>query len=417
MPMTVAPELEANDRISLLDRTVDVDAHEFAPPHLWGAVFGPAAARMAPVCEPFAAMMGEDYMVLPHLTGDDMPMTLENVWGVRSTGAPGAFDMRRRLEVMDLMGVTRQLIFPSFGLFAQILATLGEGGGAVAESMQQLLGGGLSPQEAQRLGWAGIDEYNEWAIRCASLDPDRLRPVGILKQARDVGELVAQAQSLIDRGLRGLLINTGLPPAEVSPAAHALDPFWALLAERNVPILAHVGGDLGFLGSSRWSNAEAFIPSKMGLEVGIEPYSYATLHLCAAHWLTVMVMGGVFERHPGLRCGAIELGGHWLGPLADSLDMWATTIFARRMKPIISKKPSAYLARNVRVTPHNIVEPIAEFMTRYPHLSSCYCYATDYPHLEGGMHIKTKVYETLKPLGEEVLERYFVTNGQWLLPE
>jgi predicted TIM-barrel fold metal-dependent hydrolase len=413
--MSVAADRSAET--PLLDRTLDVDGHEFAPPHLWGAVFGPTAAKLAPVCEPFAAMMGEDYMVLPHLIGDHMPMTLENVWRVRTTGAPGAFDMRRRLEAMDLMGVRRQLIFPSFGLFAQILATGPDGGGAIAQAMQNLLGGGLSPQEAQRLGWAAIDEYNDWAVRTSALDPDRLRPVGILKHARDVDDLIAQAKGLIDRGLRGVLINTGSPPAGISPAAHALDPFWALLAERDVPILAHVGGDLGFLGSSQWSAAEAFTPTKMGLEVGLDPYSYATVHLCVVHWLTVMVMGGVFERHPRLRFGAMELGGHWLGPLADNLDMWATTIFARRMKPIISMRPSEHLARNVRVTPYNIIEPIDELMTRYPQLASCYCYSTDYPHLEGGTDIKAKVYGTLKPLGEEILEKYFVRNGEWLLPD
>ena len=31
-------------------------------------------------------------------------MTHENVWTLRHTGAPGAFDMDRRLEAMDLMG-------------------------------------------------------------------------------------------------------------------------------------------------------------------------------------------------------------------------------------------------------------------------------------------------------------------------
>lgn len=87
------------------------------------------------------------------------------------------------------------------------------------------------------------------------------------------------------------------------------------------------------------------------------------------------------------------------------------------MKQTLSMKPSEYLARNVRVTPHNIVEPVAGFFTRYPHLASCYCYSTDYPHLEGGAHIQTKVYEMLKPLGDAVLEKYFVANGEWLLPQ
>lgn len=401
----------------LLDRTMDVDGHEFAPPHLWGGLFGPTAARLAKVCGPFIDMMGEGYIAKPDLAGDDLPMTLDNVWTVRNTGAPGAFDMHRRLAAMDLMGVKRQLIFPSYGLWGQILSTGPDGGGALAQAMQHLLGDGMSAEESRAIGFAGIDEYNEWAIRATAIDRDRLRPVGMLKAPRDVDDLMAQATGLIDRGLRGLLINTGSPPAGLSPAAPELDPFWALLAEREVPVMAHVGSDLGFLGASEWSNAPAFAPNKLALEVGLEPYSYATLHLAIEHFLTVIVMGGVFERHPKLRFGAIELGAHWLGPLADSLDMWATKIFARRLQSTLSMKPSEYLARNVRVTPHNIVEPVADFLTRYPQLASCYCYSTDYPHLEGGAHIKEKVHAMLAPLGEDVLERYFAANGAWLLPD
>ncbi|MGB8366094.1 MAG: amidohydrolase family protein [Rhizomicrobium sp.] len=415
--MSIREERTTKAESSPLNRTLDVDGHEFAPPHLWGTLFGPTAERLSKVCEPFIAMMGDGYILRPDQAGDDAPMTLENVWTLRHTGAPGAFDMKRRLEAMDLMGVRRQLIFPSYGLWGQILSTGPDGGGAIAQVMQNLLGEGLSAQESRELGFAGIDEYNEWAIRTTAHDADRLRSVGMLKSPRDVGDLMEQATGLMDRGLRALLINTGSPPAGLSPAAPELDPFWGVLAERNVPVLAHVGSDLGFLRSSQWSNAPAFAPNKLALEVGLEPYSYATLHLAIEHFLTVMVMGGVFERHPTLRFGAIELGAHWLGPLADSLDMWATTVFARRMKQTLSMKPSEYLARNVRVTPHNIVEPVAGFFTRYPHLASCYCYSTDYPHLEGGAHIQTKVYEMLKPLGDAVLEKYFVANGEWLLPQ
>jgi predicted TIM-barrel fold metal-dependent hydrolase len=314
------------------------------------------------------------------------------------------------------MGVRRQLIFPSFGLWGQILSTGPDGGGSIAQAMQNLLGEGLSPEESRALGCAGIDEHNDWAARTTALDPDRLRPVGMLKPARDADDLIGQARGLLDRGLKGLLINTGSPPAGLSPAAPELDPFWALMAERDAPVMAHVGSDLGFLGSSEWSNAPAFAPNKLALEVGLEPYSFSTIHLAVEHFLTVMVMGGVFERHPRLRFGAIELGAHWLGPLADNLDMWATKVFARRLKPTLSKLPSAYLARNVRVTPHNMIEPVAEFMTRYPRLASCYCYSTDYPHLEGGAFVRDKVHAMLAPLGDEALESYFVTNGTWLLP-
>ncbi|MBW8783787.1 MAG: amidohydrolase family protein [Novosphingobium sp.] len=398
----------------LLGRTLDVDGHEFAPPHLWGEIFGPVAARLAEVCAPFIAAMGEDYIARPGQAADDAPMTAENVWTLRHTGAPGAFDMRRRLEAMDLMGIRRQLIFPSYGLWGQILATP-EGGGPIAAGMRQFLGN-LSVEESIALGFAGTDEWNEWAVRTTALDPDRLRPVGMFKTPRDPEDLIGQARGLIDRGLRGLLINTGMPPGGFSPAAAELDPFWALVAAHDVPVFAHVGSDLGLLASSTWSEAPAFAPNKLSIELGFEPYSMASMHLSAEHFLMVIVLGGVFERHPRLRFGAIELGAHWLGPLADYLDMWVEKVFARRIKGTLSLKPSEYLARNVRVTPHNIVEPVDRFFERYPHLATCYCYSTDYPHIEGGAHIKDKVLAMLAPLGPKRLEQYFATNGEWLLP-
>lgn len=400
--------------VPLLERTMDVDGHEFTPPHLWGDIFGPVARRLAEVCAPFIQAMGENYIDRPGQAGDDTEMTRENVWTMRHSGAPGAFDMARRLQAMDLMGVRKQLIFPSYGLWGQILSTP-EGGGPIAAGMRRYLGD-LSVSEAIELGFAATDEWNAWATRTTTLDPDRLRPVGMFKSPRDVDDLMSQAETLINAGLKGLLINTGTPLANLSPAAPELDTFWALLAEREVPVLAHVGSDLGFLNSSDWSNAPAFAPNKLSFELGFEPYSLATVHLSVEHFLTVMVLGGVFERHPALRFGAIELGAHWLGPLADNLDMWVEKVFARRVKETLSMKPSEYLARNVRVTPHNIVEPVAQFFERYPRLATCYCYSTDYPHLEGGAHINRKVQEMLEPLGESVQERYFNTNGGWLLP-
>jgi predicted TIM-barrel fold metal-dependent hydrolase len=406
--------VEASKELELLERTIDVDGHEFAPPHLWGEIFGPVAARLAEICAPMISAMGADYIERLGQKADDAPMTAENVWTLRHTGAPGAFDMARRLEAMDLMGVTRQLIFPSFGLWGQILSTP-EGGGPIAASLSRIMGD-LPVEEMKRIGFAATDEWNDWCVRTAALGEGRLRPVGMLKAPVDVADLMTQTQSLIDRGLKGVLLNTGSPPAGVSPASEELDPFWAMLAAQNVPALAHVGSDLGFLNSSEWSKAAAFAPKKISIELGFEPYSLATTHLPAEHFLTIMVLGGVFERHPTLRFGAIELGAHWLGPLAENLDMWVEKAFARRIKDVLSMKPSEYLARNVRVTPHNIVEPVEMFFERYPQIASCYCYSTDYPHLEGGTHVNRAMHDRLAPLGDDILRKYFAGNGEWLMP-
>ena len=393
---------------------LDVDGHEFAPPRVWGEIFGPTAERLAEFCGPFIAAMGEDYILRPEQAADDAAMTAENVWTMRHTGAPGAFDMARRLEAMDLMGISRQLVFPSFGLWGQILSTP-DGGGPIAAGLRHFLGD-LSHDEAIKIGFAATDEWNDWAVRTTALDTDRLRAVGMLRAPRDAGDLIEQTQELIGRGIRALLINTGSPLAGLSPAAPELDPFWALAAVNDMPVMAHVGSDLGLFASAAWADAPAFAPEKLSFELGFEPYSLASTHLAAEHFLMLLVLGGVFERHPTLRFGAIELGGHWLGPLAENLDMWADKVFARRLAGKLSLKPSEYLARNVRVTPHNIVEPVAQFFERYPQVAQCYCYSTDYPHLEGGRHIKARVKEMLEPLGDEVAETYFAGNGEWLLP-
>src|SRR3546814_1432134 len=65
-----------------------------------------------------------------------------------------------------------------------------------------------------------------------------------------------------------------------------------------------------------------------------------------------MVLDGVFERHPDLRCGVIEMGASWVPSLMRRLD-YAAKSFARTepMLGELSMKPSEYVRRQVRVTP------------------------------------------------------------------
>jgi predicted TIM-barrel fold metal-dependent hydrolase len=78
-------------------------------------------------------------------------------------------------------------------------------------------------------------------------------------------------------------------------------------------------------------------------------------------------------------------------------------------------RPSEYIARNVRVTPYHF-ESVDSYIERYPYLADVYCYSSDYPHREGGRESKQVFYEKLAPLGEDVVEKFFFTNGELLLP-
>jgi predicted TIM-barrel fold metal-dependent hydrolase len=396
------------DKLAFLNRTMDVDAHEMAPHHFWEEMYGESGGRLAKIAEPLLKKLGGNDFYNPSVTADDLELNEANVLTIRGVKAPSAFDFSRRTAAMDLLGARRQLVFPGFGLIAMLLFE----GNPYLSSMAS----NLSPAQLRKLGETGVDAHNDWAVRTSALDPDRLRIVGFIKPSDSVEQLVRQAEDLTGRGIRAVQILAGSPPGGRSPAHPDLDPFWSLLAERNIACTIHVGGEGGFLSSAEWRNAPAFAPGKVeSHELGLEPYSFATLHFAVSNWLTCMVLGGVFERHPTLRFGAIEWGADWLGPLAERLDMFAKA-YATRLARFISLRPSEYLNRNVRVTPFNNFEPIEEHFKRYPQVANSFCYSTDYPHIEGGTNIKAKFYKRLESFGDEVLQNFFVNNGELLLP-
>lgn len=395
----------------LLDETLDIDAHEMTPSHLWGEVFGEAAGRIAELAVPVLKKTGANDFYNPDVSGDVEDITEENAWHIRGSRAPGAFDMSRRLSVMDVMGIQRQFVFPSFALFANHLYAGSEA------THRDRYGLDMPEGEIRKLGAAGIDEYNAWVVRESHRDPERIRPVAYVHPGHSPQELTDQVTDLIDRGVLAINLPAGDPPGGRSPASPDLDPLWQMLSERNIAVLVHVGGETQFVKSPEWSRAPAFKPGKVeSHELGSEPFSFATVSFAISNFLTAMTLGGVFERHPGLRFGAIEIGAGWFGPLADNLDMWARDVYRVRMAPFISKLPSEYLAANVRVTPFNNFEPVDKYLTRYPHLLSSYCWSTDYPHIEGGKDIKNKFLAMLSSMGDEVIQKFFRKNSELLLP-
>ena len=396
--------------VPVLARVLDLDSHEMAPLQYWGPIWGPAAGEIAKqVTECLKAQIANDFYAPAH-KGDVTPIDHDSVWNLKGTSAPGAFDFSRRLEVMDEMGIARQLVFPSFAIFAS-MAKIGN-----EFQVKNFLGMKGTIDEIRELGDAGLSEYNDWAARTTRAS-DRIRCVAYIMDNGTVADLCEQAEILINKGIRAINIPHGVPPAGVSPADPVMDDFWALLEKNNVPLVTHVGNEQGLFASGQWKkNVPAFALGKtQSIELGLEPYSFANLYLTASHFITVLILGGVLERFPRLRVGMIEQGSSWLGPAADNLDMWARDVYYNRLKGHISMLPSEYINRQIRVVPFNDFEPVAQDFQRYPQIADSYCYATDYPHVEGGKESKQKMYDQLVPLGEEILEKFFVSNGELLL--
>jgi len=155
----------------------------------------------------------------------------------------------------------------------------------------------------------------------------------------------------------------------------------------------------------------AAFPDRPGGEERIGPFYIVVAHLAAEVYLTCLVMGGVFERFPGLRFGAIEFGASWLGPLAERLDRHASLL--AKVDTRLPLLPSEYLRRNVRVTPQ-WSEPLDVMVERFG-LHECYVFSTDYPHIEGGRHPVQSFRAMAERLRPGYVEDFFVTNGELLL--
>jgi hypothetical protein len=384
-------------------RMIDVDSHDAVPAQRWESDYGPIAGRLAErfYAQPPNNPGGSNF---PDFKQDDLPINADTVWNTKGSFAPGAVDISRRAEVMDLTGVARQLMFPSaVTIMGAILQNSGDNDGA------------LPGFEGRReYGRALIEAGNRWSMGAAALS-DRVRPVAALG-GDTVAEVMENAHALIDGGIRAVWLMGGVPPGGKSPAHTDLDPLWALLSERQVTATLHIGGDSGFLATYEWGRAPAFDGFKVGAEFSLSPWNLSIQHLAAQNFVATMVTGGVFERHPELRFGAIELGAHWIGPLAASLDMWHENnqTFGVNGEMRLARRPSEYISRNVRVSPFHF-EPVDDYLDRYG-LTDVYCYASDYPHLEGGRDPMVKFARRLERFGPEVMEKFFVTNGQHLVP-
>src|SRR6266436_76097 len=85
-------------------RIMDIDSHEYTPVNHWVDRFGQ-------ITKPFVdALMVSKLPIRAHVEHDDTPIDDHGVWKTKFGRAPGAFDFKRRLEVLDYTGVQKQIV-------------------------------------------------------------------------------------------------------------------------------------------------------------------------------------------------------------------------------------------------------------------------------------------------------------------
>jgi hypothetical protein len=392
---------------SLCGRIIDVDSHEMMPAAEWPRYFGSEVKDLAEFWERFSVaemnrlMPGKAEQLLTGGYHGDVAAVGPDIGNVKGPNAPGATDPGRRLEVMDAMGIRSQLMFPSGIALLGFTAQLGKGHPELARF----------GSDVRRLGKRWMEVYSEWAITAARIS-GRIRPV-LPVYGETPEALFDNARRLIDSGIRALWLASGALLGGRSPAHPDLDRFWALLSETRTAALLHGGGEGQFLETRAWKDAPAFDGYRSTAEFDFDPWSMSVYHLPSQNFVTTLIFGGVFARFPELRLGVIEVGSHWVGPLLEMLDL----VYGAFRSPTayrLPRQPSDYMRENVRVSVL-IYEPVDLWLSRHAGLEDILCFSTDYPHPEGGRGALERLYDRIAPLGTEVVEKFFVTNGEALV--
>ncbi len=390
----------------LSGRIVDVDTHEMMPAQVWREHFGEIDDQFveAFLHDETLGSVSPNNPNQPSFTGDTLAIG-EDIWDIKGPLAPGAVDPARRIEVMDRMGIHRQLMFPtSVALYGMGLMLYPADYGY----LRRFTG------DRQQTGRRLCEAYNRWIAERAVFS-DRIRPVAVV-YGDTPEELLSVTKGVLADGLKAVMLMSSVLPGGCSPAAEALDPFWKLLTDNGAVATLHIGAEGGFLKTDKWRDAPAFEGFRVHAEINFDPWRQSIVSWPAENFLTAMILGGVFARHPTLQMGAVELGAYWIGPMTEKLDY----IYERRNGATgagtykLPERPSEYVRRNISITP-SVGEPVGQYIERYG-LEDIYCFSSDYPHIEGGKSPMQTFYDSVKDRGEAVVEKFFVGNGARLLP-
>lgn len=358
---------------------VDCDTHLYVEPGQFEAAFGADFARRFKTIHDLA-FGRRDVTQRARLDVSE-----SNVWEVKHWDCAGSYDITERLRALEIMGIDRQILFPD---------------GIVSGILNSSLAGAT----------AATRNYNEYALDWARPSGGRLRPASVLRF--DSPDVVVEAERLVSAGAFGFTAYCGRPPGGLSPADASWDPLWALLAESGRPLLLHSGSESGFLDKGWTRGTRLDSGPAMGAEGG--PFALAMSHLAPKVFLSALVLGGVLERHPGLKVGVLEFMANWLGPFAELLDQ-SVDFYPSPMGKRPTLKPSELLQRQVRLTPF-FWEPVGTYIARYG-LEDCYVFSSDYPHEEGGVDPVRHLAASLSSCEPTVRQKVFVDSGKDLCPD
>ncbi len=258
------------------------------------------------------------------------------------------WEPKARAEHLAALGVDEAVCFPNYGL-----------------AWERTLQRDLAALTANMGAW------NRWCATVAGEGGGQLHPVGHVT-LRDVDWLDAQLAALSAAGVRLAM----MAPALVDGRALShpdLDRCWSAFEHHGISPVFHVADQPKVFEDGWYADRN---------ELGVFKVDAVLLYVPAALASTDLILNGVFERHPGLRLGIVELSAVWVPLFLMMLD--GGSEFVRRLSgtpDALSMKPSDYFKRHVRVSSFAYELP-ANLHRQLGGADLLMC-CSDYPHSEG----------------------------------
>jgi predicted TIM-barrel fold metal-dependent hydrolase len=347
-----------SDRLLL----VSADGHAGAPAHRYREYLDP---EHRDAYDDFVIQTRADQQAMyeMRLGGESRRRFLEEWYAETGDGGErGAWDSEYRDKELDADGVAAEVLFPDAD--ASNLAW--------SSVISAPFGAGLASSNATdgELLFAGSKAHNRWLADFCAESPVRRLGVALVPMPFDVDRAVREIRWAREVGLRGVLIPTKWNqfPSYNDPV---YDPVWAACAELGMVVHTHSGG-----GPSDYSHLETLGPI----------YSWE-VWWWAARPLWALILGGVFERHPGLRYACTENTSFWAADLRRATDdqyhgrSHATRKFGKEtFQQGFSMSPSERLDQNCKLgstlNPHDVA-------LRHEIGVNILMFGADFPHPEG----------------------------------
>jgi predicted TIM-barrel fold metal-dependent hydrolase len=211
--------------------------------------------------------------------------------------------------------------------------------------------------------------WNRWCAAIVEESSGRLHPVGHLT-LRDRRWLDRELESLATCGVQ--LVMIAQAPVDGRPLSHPdHDAIWSSFVDHGITPVFHVADQPRVFDDCWYTDEAAFVPVIESAFLWVPP----------ALAVTDLILNGVFERHPGLQVGIVELSSIWVPQFLLMLD--GANDFTTKLngRPLVAlpRRPSEYFLERVKVSSFAYEDP-RRLTARG---GDVFMLCSDYPHSEG----------------------------------